>query len=399
MNNVSALAAAVRRKAETELFEVILPFWTGRAVDWRRGGWFGRIDGNDRPDPEAPRGAILNARILWSFSAAARITGDATLRAFADRAWEYFRSCFIDHEFGGVYWNVNCDGSVRGDFKHVYSNGFALYGLSEYYRLTGNPAALQEAEKIFHCLEEKAFRPGNGSYAESFRRDWAEEVPLPHPQPPSSMNTALHILEPYTNFHRAAPSGETAQALRKLLRMFLDRIYDPADGHFRTFFDLEWHSLRREYSYGHEIEGAWLLTEAAEILNDPAILKEVSAVLPQLTAAALEGLRPDGSMIYEFQPDRGKLLEHRSWWVQAELVVGCVNAWEHGLGEEYLRKADAALDYIATHFSDRRNGEWFQRLNPDGSAVSTDDKAGHWKCPYHNSRMCLEVITRLAAHI
>ncbi len=386
----------LKQAAERELREVILPFWLGRAVDLVRGGFHGRVDSENQPVPDAPRGDVLNARLVWTFSAVSRILGDPILRAYADRAYHYYREHFVDPVHGGVWWTVNADGSVRDDFKHVYSNGFALYAFSEYYRATGEPQALEDAWKIFRLLEERAWQPECGGYFEDFSRDWTREVELPFPHAAMSMNTTLHILEPCTNFYRVAPTPETRAALVRLIDIFLEKIIDPADGHFRTHFDRNWNSVVCEHSYGHEIEGSWLLKEAAEALGDPEVTRRVDAAWPRVVRASYEGRTPDGSMIYEFHPDTGKRRTARAWWVQAELVIGSLNAWQFGMGDSYLDDALETMNYITGHLSDRRNGEWFHYADDFGVPCRREDKASHWKCPYHNSRMCLEVMTRLS---
>ncbi len=396
----SAKCVFLKQTAERELKEVILPFWMGRAVDLMRGGFYGCVGPDNQPVPDAPRGDILNARLVWAFSAAARVLGEPLCRAYADRAYGYFREHLVDPVYGGVWWDVNPDGSVKTDFKYVYSNGFALYAFSEYYRATGEPQALEDAWKIFRILEERAFQPECGGYLECFTRNWEEEFRHLHHRPSRpvamTMNTHLHILEPYTNFYRIAPTAETRAALVRLIEIFLDRIFDPADGHFRTLFDRNWNSLHAEHSYGHEIEGSWLLREAADVLGDPEISKRVDAVWPRLVRASYEGRCEDGSMIYEYHPDTGKRRLGRSWWVQAELVVGSLNAWQHGMGESYLDDAVQTMEYILHHVSDRRNGDWFELVDRFGVPSLSENKADHWKCPYHNSRMCLETMVRLS---
>ncbi len=389
------MADTLKEIAYDELVSVILPYWMGRVVDLRHGGFFGRVDCYDRPCPDSDKAAILNARLVWAFSAAYRVLGDPILRSYADRACGYFREHFIDPQYGGVYFNLKCDGSVHEAGKHVYSNGFALYALSEYARATGDAGALEAALGVFHVLEERAWSAEDGGYLECFSRDWSTPLTRRRPGHMLSMNTHLHILEPYTNLYRVAPTSEVRAALGKLIGLFVNHIFDPATGHLIPWFEAGWKPVDRSFSYGHDIEASWLLKEAADVFDDPESSRLVDHVWQPLLRVALEGRRPDGGMVYERNPETGEQCEERVWWVQAEQVVGCVNGWQAGLGGKYLEMAAGSMDYIREHLSDRRNGEWFHRVGEDGSVNREDDKVSMWKCPYHNSRMCLELLERL----
>ena len=300
------MADTLKEIAYDELVSVILPYWMGRVVDLRHGGFFGRVDCYDRPCPDSDKAAILNARLVWAFSAAYRVLGDPILRSYADRACGYFREHFIDPQYGGVYFNLKCDGSVHEAGKHVYSNGFALYALSEYARATGDAGALEAALGVFHVLEERAWSAEDGGYLECFSRDWSTPLTRRRPGHMLSMNTHLHILEPYTNLYRVAPTSEVRAALGKLIGLFVNHIFDPATGHLIPWFEAGWKPVDRSFSYGHDIEASWLLKEAADVFDDPEISRLVDHVWQPLLRVALEGRRPDGGMVYERNPETGE---------------------------------------------------------------------------------------------
>lgn len=400
------LTFALRHNLE----ENILPFWLERMPDLALGGYLGRIDGNDTPDPGAPKGAILNGRLLWTFSAAYRLLRVPAYLDAATRAYEYLRDRFIDHETGGVYWSLDASGTPLDTKKQSYAIGFAIYGLSEYARATSSDEALSLARGLFRTLEDHArdLPENGGGYIEAFTRDWQEISDMrlsdKDANEKKTMNTHLHILEPYTNLYRVWPDPELKEAIIDLLRIFLDVMEDPATAHLGLFFDENWCRQDRNISYGHDIEASWLLLEAAMVLtetpdaaSDPRLqplYEKVKRHCLAIANAALEGRDDAGWMAYERFGD-GRLDTERHWWVQAEDVVGLVYLYKHHGVDLALDKAWNSWRWIEHNLVDREGGEWHWSLMPDGSVNRRDDKAGFWKCPYHNSRMCLEVMQTL----
>lgn len=388
----------------------ILPFWTDRMAD-PRGGFLGRIDGDDIPDHEAPKGAILNGRLLWTFSAAYRVIRDPQYLAAATRAYEYLRDHFLDREMGGVYWSVDAAGAPLDTKKQSYAIGFAIYGLSEYCRATASEEALEIAKGLFRDLESRArdSKENGGGYIEAFTRDWQEISDMrlsdKDANEKKTMNTHLHILEPYTNLYRVWPDASLREAIVDLLRIFLDVMEDKATSHLGLFFDEQWVRHDANISYGHDIEASWLLLEAVGVLlanPGEGCQAEVSALYEKtkrhclaIANAALEGRSDDGWMAYERFGD-GRLDLERHWWVQAEDVVGLVYLYKHHGVDLAIDKAWRSWCWIKENLVDHNGGEWYWSRFPGGDINRRDDKAGFWKCPYHNSRMCLEVIETLS---
>lgn len=391
-----------------DLTENILPYWTERMSD-PAGGYFGRRDGYDRLHADAERGAILNARILWTFSAAYRLTGHEEYLHAADRALEYITEHFIDRDFGGVYWSVNADGSPLDTKKQFYAIAFTIYGLSEYSRATGDAAARDLAMSLFGDIEGHSRDLAKGGYIEAAMRDWSliADMRLSDKDENASktMNTHLHILEAYTALLRVSDDPAVREAHRNLIEIFLDRIEDPETHHLGLFFNDDWHRLDANESYGHDIEASWLLLEAAKVQDDPALTGRVMEHTRRIALAALDGREADGSMVYELHrgdaaadanSDSGEWLDtEKHWWVQAENVVGQLYLWKfHGM-KDMLDRAMQSWAYIRENLIDRTDGEWYWSRLPDGSVNRRDDKAGFWKCPYHNSRMHLEALALL----
>lgn len=370
----------------------ILPYWLERMTD-PAGGFYGRRDGHDVLDPDAPRGAILNARILWTFSAAYNDLRDPAYLEAAHRAYAYLREHFVDRVHGGVFWSLNPDGTPLDTKKQYYAIGFAIYGLAEYYRATRSEEALREAFDLFHAIEAHSRDFGRLGYLEAATRDWQPIADMRLSEKDSNasktMNTHLHIIEGYTALLRVSGSQEVAEAVRSLLEVFLDKIYQPATGHLGLFFNDDWQLEDNTFSYGHDIEASWLLLETARVLGDDTLTARTLEVTRTLGLRALDGLQPDGSMIYERHAD-GRLDTDRHWWVQAECIVGLTYlALFHGMPEKF-DAARRTWQYVADNLVDYKEGEWLWSRHADGSENRVDDKAGFWKCPYHNSRACME---------
>lgn len=386
---VLELSAEVR----TELISNILPWWATHMVS-PTGGFIGRIDGNGVPFPDADKGAILNARILWTFSAAYRVLGDKNWIDTALLAKRSIIDEFYDHSDGGIFWSLHSNGTPADTKKQIYALGFALYGLSEFARATGDKEALDYAIRLYRDIQAHSLEHVYGGYLEAFARDWKEisDVRLSEKDENErkTMNTHLHIIEPYTNLYRIWKDEGLKSSIQNLLNIFTDRILSP-DGHLGLFFDDSWQRKDCHHSFGHDIEASWLLHESAELIGEG---ERMWQTVRNIGKAAAEGLLPDGSMAYEKNIVTGKIDREKHWWVQAETVVGYFNLWQYGGNISDLEKAIACWNYIKGHIIDHTEGEWLWSEREDGTPNRDDDKGGFWKCPYHNGRMCLEIIER-----
>lgn len=380
------------------LTENILPYWIDNVEDHENGGFYGRIDGHDVVHSKAEKGAILNARILWAFSAAYRVLKKAEYLEAATRAKDYILQHFIDYEFGGVYWSLDYKGNPLDVKKQTYAIGFTIYGLSEYARATGDKESLDAAIKLYHDIENHALDSKNNGYIEALTRDWQPiaDMRLSDKDENGSrtMNTHLHIIEPYTNLYRVWKAQELKESIINLLQIFTKILLNQETHHLDLFFDDEWHGKRNIESYGHDIEASWLLHETALVLGDTQILKEIEPIVKEIALAADEGLQPDGSMIYEHWKDTGKFDKQRQWWVMCECIIGHINLYQHFGNKESLGIAERCWDFTKEKLIDKVNGEWHWSSDASGLINYNDDKAGFWKCPYHNSRMCLELMER-----
>lgn len=388
----------LKQTMQDVLEQNILSYWIDHVTDKENGGYYGRIDGEDKVHPQAEKGAVMNARILWAFSAAYRVLRKPTYLEAATRAKEYFVEYFLDKENGGAYWSVDYKGNPLDTKKQTYAIGFAIYGFSEYARATGDKEALEIAKKLYHDIEEHAYDSKNDGYIEALTRDWQPiaDMRLSDKDENGSrtMNTHLHIIEPYTNLYRVWKDKSLEKSIRNLLDIFTDKLLNKETHHLDLFFDDAWQGKRNIESYGHDIEASWLLHETALVLGDKVVLQKIEQVIRRIADAADEGLRPDGSMVYEHWKDTDKSDLQRQWWVQCENIIGHIDLYQYFGYEDSLEKAVHCWNYVQKHLIDAKNGEWHWAVLDDGTINLSDDKAGFWKCPYHNSRMCLELIER-----
>lgn len=386
----------LKQQVKEELTNNILPFWSKKMTDNGNGGFYGQIKGDGQLVPEADKGGILNARILWSFSSAYLQEKNPLYLEMANRAKDFILKHFFDPEFGGTYWTISFDGKPVDTKKQIYSQAFFIYAFTEHYLATGDESSLRSAVGLFRLIEKHSFDCEMNGYFEAYSRDWQllEDLRLSEKDEneKKTMNTHLHILEAYTNLYRVWKDATLGQQLGNLILIFTEKIVNQKTFHLDLFFDENWNTKSTIVSYGHDIEASWLIDEAARVLGDQELLAEVQKVCVKIAEAACEGLQPDGSLVYEL--DKGHLDTDRHWWVNAEGVVGFLNVFELTGDHKWLEKSLECWKYIQENLIDTDKGEWFWSISDDGRVNRNGDKAGFWKCPYHNSRMCLEVMVR-----
>ena len=383
------VAAQLKQEIVQDLTTNILPFWASHAPD-PSGGFYGTLNFDGTPKEGASKGGILNARLVWTFSAAYRMLKDEQYLSLADRAQRYFIDHFIDPVYGGSFYTLNADGSPLDTQKNTYQNVFAVYGLSEHYRATGNKESLDAAIGIYRKLIEHAYDSVNGGFIEAFTREW-QMIDM---ESPKTMNTNLHALEALTSLYRVWKDEGLKQHLRDEIDVMSHKVLNQTTWHEELFFTMDWKNQKNIDSYGHDIEFSWLLVEAAEVLGDEEILKDTRRIAVNLATVQLEqGINEKGAMMYE-KVD-GKMEARHSWWPQNETVIGCLNAWQISGDRKFLDAAVRNWEWIKTYMIDREYGEWYTNVSPEGIPQKNRVKADQWRCPYHNSRMGFEVMTRL----
>ncbi|KQS37169.1 N-acyl-D-glucosamine 2-epimerase [Pedobacter sp. Leaf194] len=383
---------------EAEL-KSIFTYWETYTVDNINGGFFGAIDHNNIIIENAPKGAVLNARILWSFSAGYNFNQDLNYLKLAERSFNYLCDHFIDKEMGGVYWSLDAFGKPLDTKKQIYAISFAIYGLTEFYKASKHQQALRMAISLFNDIEKHSFDLENGGYLEALTRDWKDIEDLrlsdKDANEKKTMNTHLHILEAYTNLYRHWSDEQLKSKIINLLQLFDQHILNQRTKHLILFFDVKWKSDYDIISYGHDIEASWLMLEAAQIIGEQKLIHQFEQLALEIANAAIDGIDQTGSMIYELDLLENKKVSEKHWWVQAEAMVGFLNAFQISKDQKFLNSFLSIWDFTKRYIIDYENGEWFWGINKDLSLMQGEDKAGFWKCPYHNSRACIEVITRL----
>lgn len=391
----------MKNEVYANLTQNLLPYWSTHMVDNINGGFYGRIDVNDKVYPDEEKGGILNARILWTYSSAYRVLRDTSYLRLATRAKNYIMDHFIDKEYGGAYRSVTAKGEPADTRKQIYTQAFFIYGLAEYNRATGDAESLQAAKSIFELFEKHALDKEFNGYFEVFTRDWKRSrdflIGESTLKDEKTMNTSLHLMEAYANLYRVWPDKRIAERLKNIVELFLDKIIDKETYHLINFLDRSWHRTSMVDSYGHDIEASWLLYEAAHLLGDPYLIARVKETSIKMAETVEEAIEPDGSILYEKDLATGHTASDRSWWANVETIVGYLNAYELSGNEKFLNYSTNCWNYTRDHMVDNEDGGWYPTVSEKG-VVGRGDKGGFWICPYHNGRMCLEVIERVSAH-
>jgi len=389
----------LKKELKEELTHNILPFWMDKMTDDKNGGYYGQMTGSNLLIKNAPKGGVLNARILWTFSSAALYFKNPLYAEYAKRAKDFIFEHFFDAENGGVYWMLHADGSPDDTKKQIYNQAFFIYGLVEYYRVTSDKSCLDKAIELFYLIEKYSFDTELNGYYEAYSKDWIllNDLRLSEKDAneKKTMNTHLHILEAYTNLFRVWKDPLLEKQIRNLLKLFADKIINSQTHHLDLFFDENWNCKSTLVSYGHDIEAAWLLDEAAHVLGDVDMINEIETLSLLIANAASEGLNRNGSLVNEKNYVTEHVDTNCDWWPQAESMIGYFNAFEITKNETYGFKTLEAWSFIKENLIDRKNGEWHWSVSDDGKVDAVNDKAGFWKCPYHNSRMCLELMKRI----
>lgn len=387
---------------QTELNNILF-YWEQNTPDISGNGFAGRIDQNNLRDPEAPRGSVLNTRILWAFSAVFRHSRNPLHLSLATRAYNYIREYLTDEKWGGIYWSVDHNGRMLDGHKQIYAQAFGIYALSEYFRVSNESDALTLAQDWYGLIEKNSLDTEFGGYIDAFARDWTVlddmRLSVKDENASKTMNTHLHIVEAYANLYKVWPSPDLKIRILDLLNLFDKKIIDQTTGHLILFFNKSWEPDNTIISYGHDIEAAWLLLSCAESVHDEQSINIAKANALQITDAAMEGLDTDGGLWYEYNKKNDELIFEKHWWPQAEALIGLCNAWQLTGNPQYKKALIRNWQFIKNFILDKRMGEWFWGIDKEQNPMPGQDKVGMWKGPYHNSRACLELLRRLKTSV
>lgn len=380
---------------EKHLENALIPFWA-ELKDEENGGFYGLLDYDLNLDKKAMKGCILNSRIMWFFSESYLLLGDEKLLNYAKHGYQFLKDKCLDKENGGVYWSVNYKGLPYDTVKHTYNQAFAIYALSAYYKATKDEEALRIAEEIYEVIENRC-KDENGyleAFDETFHPISNGKLSENGVMAERTMNTLLHVMEGYAELYRVTKREDVKERLIWILNIYKDKVYNREKRRQEVFFDADYNSLIDLISYGHDIEAAWLLERTLEVIGECPVGRDIREMAKEMSENIYKTAFDGHSVINECE--NGVENVYRIWWIQAEAMVGFVNAYQNGYGGKYLTAAERIWDYIKTHFVDKRRGsEWYWRLYSDGRPVSGEPIVEPWKCPYHNGRMCMEIVRRL----
>ncbi|RPH95371.1 MAG: N-acyl-D-glucosamine 2-epimerase [Calditrichaeota bacterium] len=412
MGNLTNELIDYRKRFEQELLDDILFYWMKYGVEEKGNGFYGAVDLNGTPVPGAKKSCVLNARILWTFSAAAVIYKNSSFAQIADKAFRVLQENFSDAVHGGYFMELNSDNAVASDIKHTYAQAFVIYSLNKYYEFSKSEKVLNIIKSLFDLLEERAKDKHNSGYLEAFTRDWKlyAENRMADNNEPKSMNTHLHVMEAYASLYKVWKDDQVKIRLTELMTLFIENIIRH-DGHLGIFFDekfIESEASKGICSFGHDIEASWLLWEAAEILGNDEIINKMKLLsIKMADAVERVGLDKDGGLFLESTRFGSHLRTNKHWWLQAETLVGFMNAFELTRDVRYWGIVKLAWNFIDHHVIDHERGEWYTKVNrlgvpfliepeDDPSPYYRNDwKIDPWKCPYHNGRAMMELVHRI----
>ena len=377
----------------------ITQYWKDFSVDNENGGFIGQRDHYNTMIPHASKGIILNARILWSFSAIANYDADYDLNPLMERSFNYLYDFFRDKEHGGVFWELSATGEPIVKKKQIYAQAFAIYALSEYYLNTQNNQAKDWAIELFDLIEKHAFDTKKDGYIEAFEADWSPIADMrlsdKDQNAAKTMNTHLHVLEAYTTLYKIYPEERVKSALDNLIKLFLEKFLN-SESNFELFFDTDWNLTSDIVSFGHDIEALWLLIEAAKSSGNRDLLLKTQEIAVAVADKFLEyGYLKNKGVLNEKERGTGKIDTDRHWWPQAEAMVGLFYANEIKSDSRYTEAILDIWNFTKEYIIDSKNGEWFFRVDENFEPYKSEDKLGMWKCPYHNSRACIVLLEKL----
>jgi cellobiose epimerase len=388
----------LKSRLQEELFS-ILNYWSKETIDKKNGGFIGQVDYNNIKNHQAEKGSVLHTRILWAFSAAFQYTKEEKHKVLAKYTFDYILSHFYDNVHGGIFWSIYPDGIPKDTKNQIYGLAFTIYGLSEYYKISEDKKALEVAISLYEKIEKHSCDKEKEGYFEAFTRDWKpiDDLRLSEKDAneKKTMNTHLHIVEAYANLYLVWKNNNLKQQIKDLLYVIDMYFIDKNSWHLKLFFDENWNEKPDVVSYGHDIEAAWLLQWCAEVIEDKDLIKKYKINAIKMAEVTKEGIDVDGGLWYEFNPKKKELILEKHSWPQAELWIGMINAYQLTYDETFLNCVAKNFEFVENHIVDRQNGEWFWGINKDYSKMEKD-KAGFWKCPYHNTRACLELLKRIS---
>jgi len=381
------------------LEKCILRFWIDHAIDFEYGGVIGWLDRNGSPSKPGTKSLVVQTRVVWTFSAAYQHNPQRIYQEIASHALKFLRERMWDSHHGGFNWLVDREGRLTEDKKQIYGQSFAMFGLAEFAQAFNDPISRQEALELFHLVDDRAHDKVNGSYHQTYSSDWNK--PLDDDRifdiPGGKHQCAqTSLLEAFITLYTVTRDPKVRMRLEELLDISINRLVDDQHGYTYVHLTDDWKpTTSNRSSYGHDIKLSWLLTTAAEALGYPIEPKVKSTSLALVDHVLRDGFNwKQGGIDWEGPASGPATEKQKAWWVQAEGLVGLLNAYQLTHEPRYWKAFEKQARYVFTCFVDHRYGEWFENDNPYEQALGC--KTNIWKEPYHQGRACLEIIRRLA---
>lgn len=379
----------------------IASWWTDTIWDTETDSIYGEIDHQGKVNENANKGIILYSRALWFFSETAKVTGDTLLKEKADKLYLYINKYFVDHNHGGVFWEIDAKGNVVNTRKQTFAQAFTLYAYSAYYALTNKPEVLSTAQALFTLIEDRTADTENGGHLAAFAENWQplENMAIDGGDidAPKTLDTELHILEAYTALYNAAPSQTLSDAIKHSIALFDAYFIDQQSDRLRTHLSKDWQDQSQVMIYGHLFECAWLIWEGVCAVNsenaDHNKDQYWQTIITGLIEQGLENADAQHGNIFDNKNLATNRINIQSvWWVQAEALIAYLMQYHLTKQEKFGKAAERLWDWIKTHHIDDKSGEyneWHAVINPDLQADNVP-KAFMWKGPYHNGRAMLK---------
>ena len=390
----------------------ILGVWFPRSVDQKDGGFYSNFDRDWKPSASAGKFSVFQGRMVWVASQIAmkRPELKAQFLPIVSHGMKYLQDVLWDKQYGGFYWGRNDDGGTSPQYtdgKHLYGMSFGLYGATAAYQATNDASALELAKNAFRWMDEHAHDAKNGGYAEWLTRDGQvvqpssenerfETVPVAgFPIGYKSMNTHIHLLESFTQLYEVWKDEILRRRVIELLEIVRDKIcVEP--GVMNLYFTADWRAIPDHDSYGHDVEAAYLMLEAEDILgrHDPKTEKIARRLVDHALAYGWDetngGLYREGTTFGKAEDLR------KEWWVQFEGLNALLLMHEK-YGKQtatYFAAFQKQWRFIRDKQIDHEFGGVYDTVERDGT-VKDYSKARIWKEAYHDTRALLTVTERL----
>ncbi len=412
--------AKVTAKMQNQL-DQIFELWYPLSLDTVHGGYLSDLNYKWEISGAQEKMIVTQSRHIWTISnAALAFPKYDKYRYAATHGFKFLKDVMWDNEYGGFYNLVDKEGNViksNGEIvKEAYGNAFAIYGISAYYNLTKDPDALEMVKKAFNWLEKNSYDPEYGGYFQYLDRKGRPFIEGYNGTLPKDYNSSIHILEAYTELYKIFPDQLVETRLNEMLLLIRDKITTDK-GYMNLFFDQKWEVLSNKdkgrdavmanynfdhVSFGHDVETAFLLFEASEILGSEDNSKTLAIGKKMVDHAIVNGLDSVGGLFdggYYFDDNKCSIIKNtKEWWVQLEamntfLIMSILYPDDQN---KYYEKFILMWDYCDKYLIDHKYGGWYWGgidIVPENVNIY---KASIWKGNYHTSRSLINCINNLS---